>query len=270
MPTSASDHGKKSRFILKLGAVFGIVLAVLLLVAMRFVPTGFEFDWPSVPLVLGLCVAAGMLWAWTMYAYMQRYAGRRRAFYSELRDAANTPSASPKLPSSETQPRSVSVTLTMYTLRESFLLTLVTLYCTPMRALRATLVPLILGTCTFMALSGGIPSSIREVLALVGLAVVFSGLFAILVGVAVRRAHRAILQRTGGVTKLTFTGNAVEVSQEGRPPSTIPWSAIDGVREVGGYFMFARKNRFFIALPRRRVARGDLETLRHLLLSSKG
>lgn len=202
---------------------------------------------------------------------MQRHAGRNRAFYAELRDeVAHTATASPVLLSSESEPRSVSVTLSMYTARESFLLAFLLLYCTPMRALRTTLVPLILATCMFMALNGGLPSSARAGLTLVGLLVILSVLFAVLVGVATRRGHRALWARSGGVTTLTFTGHAIEMNQEGRPPSTIPWSAVDGVLEVGGYFLFARKNRFLIALPRGRVGRDDLDALRHLLFYAKG
>jgi hypothetical protein len=158
--------------------------------------------------------------------------------------------------------------MTMYTFPESVRLTLVTLFATPVKGF-SILILLIPTSLATLGLFGRTALTLNGGLAFLGLTAVFGVAFVLVITLATRRAQKLLWQRSGN-TVLTIKSSAVEMSETGKSTSTIPWTVIDAVREVGGYFIFSRAKRSLIALPKNRIAAHDLEPLRRILRAVKG
>jgi YcxB-like protein len=71
----------------------------------------------------------------------------------------------------------------------------------------------------------------------------------------------------GGIKTCDQSG--VHLTHEGKTLQTIPWAAIDRIRESPSLFLFRRSGRTLIALPKNRVREGDMQALRAIINEAK-
>jgi YcxB-like protein len=272
MPRFGLSLENKRRFILSTGVAFGIVASAGWFALMRI--NGRGIPWPMVPFALGIWLSGGMVWAWIMHAYMQRYRLKTQAFYSRLKEEMATAHVSQTGDEEREHignPQRISVVLSGYTYWENIKLAILTIYSSPLRSLSSGAFVLMMSILVLLNLHGDalwpFASAAEVVGRLFELGVIFmamSFLFGALVAFAQQAAQTRIFKRLGPTT-LTFSAEGVVIKPEAASSSALPWSSINRAREVAGFVLLIRGGRFIVGLPKRLLSPTDLEGLRRLL-----
>ncbi len=272
MPIVGSSLEHKPRFIAKNGIAFGLVAGALWLVYMRV--SGQVTSRSRIPMMLGLWLVAGIVWAWIMHGYLLRYRRGSREFYSQLREemsATRVRRTVVEETRKATEEQEISITLYGYTYWENLTLAILTIYSSPLRAMSAGIflltfsvaIPFEIHSSALWRLDSGV--RVGERLLEVGAVfVVVNFIFGTLVASAAKRSQRRIFRRLGPTT-LTFSKDGVAIKPETGTQSELPWTSITLVREVAGFILLIRRARFIVGLPKRQLSSTDLERVRGLL-----
>jgi hypothetical protein len=274
MPQFGLSLENKKRFILSTGFAFGLVAGVGWLAYMSI--TGQWIPWPMVPVMLGMWLLGGIVWAWIMHAYMLRHRRHTRAFYSRLKDEMASGHVHEAGEGQIGDGQEISVVLSGYTYWENVKLAILTIYSSPLRSLSSIAFLLLMSTLILVALHSNALWSFRSRVEVIGrlleLGVIFtvgSFLFGSFVAFAQQAAQRRIFKRLGP-TRLTFSADGVAIKTEAASSSTLSWSSINRAREIAGFILLIRRGRFIVGLPKRLLNPIELQTLRRLLVSVSG
>lgn len=228
---------------------------------------------PAIGWVIGglslICLVGMFFWLWTMQTNLRRQRAQTRAFYSKLgaeisqaRTNAADATTAPEHSASET----ITVSIGMYTMRQTVGLTLMSVYRTPRNALTVVILSLLIPSGLLVA---GWPPSISRLIIALALPIAFNGLLVAMVSAKTWRAFNRIWQEKKE-TIVTISSRGLEFDQGAQSSSILPWSSIDRVRETRSWILFMRDGRRLIALPVSLVPLQSVDQLRAILRAAKG
>lgn len=268
MQESIPGIESRARFITKVAVAYlayAALCAVFVWYALYHNPGG---GW-----VVGGVALIGLLgilfWFRSMRAYIQRHRAQTRAFYSKLgwevaQGRTNLADAETAPSRARTEP--VTVSIGMYTLRQTTGLMLILLYQTPRNALVLVIMSLFISLGWLFA---DWPPTIGSLMLALAVAIAFNGLLVAMVSVVARRVFKKLWQGKSEAA-VTISSRGLELGRGAKSSAIIPWTSIDRVRETGSWILFMRDGRRIMALPISQVPQQSLDRLRAIWKTAKG
>jgi hypothetical protein len=254
MPEPSPSLETRARFIAKVATVYLGNAALCGLFLWYLLYHEAATVWLIAGIIL-ICLFGLVSGVWVTRAHVQRQRARSRAFYSKLgSEISTTENAAPTA--------AISVSIGMYTVRETIELTLMSIYWRPRSALSLLLLSLLLALSSLIA---SWPPSPPQLLLAVTLAIAFNGFFVAMIAAATRRALKRLWQGKQEEV-LTISSQGLVLGQR----ATLPWTSIDRVRETRSWIIFMRGGRRIIALPVSHVPAQSMAPLREILHNAKG
>jgi hypothetical protein len=267
MQESLPPIESRTRLVAKVSAVYLVYAALCAVFAWYTLYHHLAIGWVIGGVAL-ICLLGIMFWFWSMRAYVQRHRAQTRAFYSKLGteiSQARTKAADAKTAPGHAPSETVTVSIGMYTVRQTVGLTLMSMYRTPRNALVLVILSLVIAFCLLL---NNWPLSIPRLILALALAIAFNGLLVATASTATRRALKKLWQGKKEAV-VTISSRGLEISQ-GTSSPILPWTSIDRVRETRSWILFMRNKRRVITLPISRVPQQSLGRLREILRTAKG